>query len=265
MTTTLGADQIERAAKALAEARCTVTVLDRLPDGSEPQTLADAYAIQDRLIALLGWEIGGWYCACTNSEIQRLLSLSEPYYARLFARAIKPSPATLRQADYPPMVVESEFAFRLKADLPARARPYARAEVLDAIGSVHPAIEVVAGTLKDWPTQSVFAVIADNGTDGALVRGEPGVADWRSLDLPGMDVRLSVNGVVTRRGRGANVLGDPLQSFVWLANARSRAGGGLKAGQLHNTGTATSIQPVGPGDHVKVEFVGLGTAEMRVV
>ena len=45
-----------------------------------------------------------------------------------------------------------------------------------------------------------------------------------------IEVALSVNGREERRGSGANVLGDPLDAFVWLANARSRAGGGLVGG-----------------------------------
>jgi 2-keto-4-pentenoate hydratase len=223
-------------------------VIDGLPFGSEPRTLEDAYAIQDRLIQMLGWEIGGWFCACTNPEIQKLLGLSEPYYARLLKRDIKKSPAVLRQADYPPMVVECEFAFLLRKDLPARPHPYTREEVAATIERVHPAMEVVAGHLKDWQQQDVFAVIADNGTDGALVYGEPSVEDWRSVDLPGIEIPLRVNGEEARRGRGSNVLGDPLEAFVWLANALSKAGVGLKAGHIHNTGTATSIQSVAQGD-----------------
>lgn len=265
MPLTLGEAEIDRAAEALARARRTVTVIDGLPEGCEPRSIEDAYAIQDRLIELLGWEVGGWYCACTNREIQQLLGLSGPYWARLLARAIMPSPARLRQADYPPMVAECEFGFRLGKDLPARPEPYTRAEVVDAITSVHPTLEIVAGYLRDWPRQSVFAVIADNGTDGALVHGEPEVADWRRLDLPAMEVRLYLNGREIQRGHGANVLGDPLVTMHWLANARRQAGAGLLAGQIHNTGTVTSMQPIGPGDHVKAHFIGLGTSEATVV
>ena len=37
-----------------------------------------------------------------------------------------------------------------------------------------------------------------------------------------------------------------MTAFVWLANARRMAGDGLKAGHIHNTGTATSIMPAQP-------------------
>ena len=258
------AEQIDRAAAILEQARRTNTVIDGLPSDVSPRTLADAYAVQDRLIARLGWETRGWFCACTNVEIQRMLSLDEPYCARLLLAALKTSPASLRQADYPPIVVESEFAFRLGRDLPPRGAPYTRAEVEAAIESVHPSIEVVAGYLRDWPKQNVFAVIADNGTDGALVYGE-GVRDWRSLDLPAVEVRVLLNGVEQRKGTGRNILGDPMTAFVWLANARRKAGDGLQAGHIHNTGTATSILPVAPGDTVVADFGPIGQAILTLV
>ncbi len=103
---------------------------------------------------------------------------------------------------------------------------------------------IVAGHLKDWPSQDVWSVIADNGTDGALVYGD-GIEDWRRLDLVATAVTLDINGETVRTGSGANVLGDPLEAFVWLANARSRDGDGLKAGDIHNTGTATSYGNAG--------------------
>jgi 2-keto-4-pentenoate hydratase len=260
---TLSPAAIDCAAAILEQARRTNTVIEGLPAEVDPRNLADAYAVQNRLIERLGWETRGWFCACTNVEIQRMLSLAEPYCARLFVRALMASPATLRQADYPPIIVESEFAFRLARDLPPREAPYTEAEVADAVESVHPSIEVVAGYLRDWPRQNVFAVIADNGTDGALVYGE-GVREWRRHDLSTIEVVVSVNGVEQRRGSGRNILGDPMTAFVWLANARPKAGDGLKAGHIHNTGTATAILPVKAGDTVVADFGPLGAAVLTL-
>ena len=127
----------------------------------------------------------------------------------------------------------------------------------------NPTIEVVAGHLKDWPNQEVWSVIADNGTDGALVYGA-GVTDWRALDFVNMAVTLEVNGKLVREGTGANVLGDPLEAFVWLVNGRSRAGDGLKAGHIHNTGTATDICWIEPGDEAVARFEGLGGVHLTL-
>ena len=256
--------QIDRAARLLAEARRENAILDGIPEDCRPGTLADAYAVQGRLIEVLGWDVGGWFCACTNPVIQKMLGLNEPYYARLLADFILPSPAKIRSMDFPPILLECEFGFRLAEDLPRRPEPYSRAEVEAVVATVHPAIEMVAGHLKDWPEQGVFSVIADNGTDGALVYGE-GLANWHSLDLASTSVILKVNGKVERRGNGSNVLGDPLKALVWLANARSRDGDGLKADEIHNTGTATDIYWVNPGDLAEAEFDGMGSAVLEIL
>jgi len=256
-------DQIERAAELLKSARIGNNVIDGIPEPIRPNNLREAYAVQDRLAEVLGWDVGGWFCACTNPAIQNILSLNEPYYARLFKDQIFASPATLNAVDYPPIVLECEFGFRLGKDLPARTEPYTRAEVEAAIAEICPTIEVVAGHLKDWPNQDVWSVIADNGTDGALIYGA-GRKDWRNLDLLAMQVTLEVNGRTVREGRGANVLGDPLEAFVWLANARSRDGDGLVGGDIHNTGTATDIHWIAPGDEVIARFDGLGSVHLKI-
>lgn len=260
----LTAEQIDRAAALLAEARARNRMIDAIPEDVRPRTIGEAYAIQERLAERLGRETAGWFCACTNREIQSMLGLSEPYYARLFRSLVFESPAEIRAADFPPIAIECEFGFELGRDLPPRGQGYERSEVIDAVAAVRPTIEVVAGFLKDWPKQDVFSVIADNGTDGALVVGEA-VAGWRDFDLKAVAVELRVNGKAERQGSGANVLGDPLEAFVWLVNARARDGDGLKAGHVHNTGTATSIYWSKPGDAFEADFGPLGTVRLRLI
>lgn len=256
-------DDINRAAETLRKARVDNTVIECIPEAVRPGNIQEAYAVQNRFVETLGWEVGGWFCACTNVSIQTLLSLNEPYYARLFSKYILPEPAVLNAADYPPIVLECEYGFTLSKDLPKRREPYTRDEVAAAVASVHPTIEVVAGHLKNWTTQDVWSVIADNGTDGALVYGE-GRTDWHALDLIDAPVSLAVNGEIVREGSGRNVLGDPLEAFVWLANARSRDGDGLKSGDIHNTGTATDIIWIKPGDTATANFEGLGSVSLTL-
>ena len=183
--------------------------------------------------------------------------------ARLFKNFIFAEPVTSKAADYPPIVLECEFGFRLKKDWPPRAEGYSHDEVCAAIAQVHPTIEVVAGHLKDWPKQDIWSVIADNGTDGALVYGA-GITDWRALDLVNMRVTLNVNGEIMREGSGASVLGDPLHAFIWLANERAKGGDGLRAGDIHNTGTATNIYWVEPEDEIVACFEGLGSVRLHI-
>lgn len=260
----LSTDQIERASGLLLEARLAARTIPAIPEDCRPATLADAYAVQARLVERLGRGVAGWFCACTSLEIQGILGLDAPYYGRLLAGAVLSSPAELRAADLPPLCLECEFGFSLARDLPASGAPYGRDEVAAAVAAVHPTIEVVAGHLEDWPSQDVFSVIADNGTDGRLVHGA-GFADWRDIDLAAVAVSLTVNGRRERQGVGADVLGDPLNALVWLANVRAEAGEGLAAGHIHNTGTATSFYWARAGDHATADFGPLGSVDLAVV
>ncbi|MDQ0470643.1 2-keto-4-pentenoate hydratase [Labrys wisconsinensis] len=262
MSHALSDGAIERAAMILASARHDHRTV-ALPPDVRPGTVEEAYAIQDRLAARLGWETGGWFCGCTNEAIQRQLGLSEPYCARVFRHLVFPDAAIVDTAAFPPIVIECEFAFVLGRDLPARPEPYSQAEVEAAVAAVRPAIEVVAGHLEDWQSQPPCSIIADNGVDGALVCGPS--TPWPAHDLSRVAVELLVDGRTVQSGTGANVMGNPIHALVWLANAQRRRGYGLRAGHVHNTGTATLMQPVGPGQTAVARFGPLGqvTASFR--
>lgn len=260
----LNAEQIERAAQLLRTARLQGTTIPALPPDCRPNSLRDAYAIGDRLTELLAWDVGGWFCACTNETIQKMLGLAEPYYARLYSNLILPEPVEIDSGKLPPIVIECEFAFRLADDLPAREAPYTPGEIREALASVSPAIEIVAGHLENWPEQDVFSVIADNGTDGGLVYGE-GIAMSDLPELSSIPVNLKADGEVVRSGTGANVLGDPFGAFVWLVNVLARERDGLEAGHICNTGTATDIYRVEGPVKLEADFGPLGSVGLQVI
>ena len=262
--TSLTPAQIKQAARVLAEARRGRFAIDTLPPECRPRSVAEGYAIQNALAEELRYDNGGWFCACTNVEVQQKLGLGEPYSARLFKHDIFETPAAFPADHFPSTIVmECEFAFRLGSDLKPRTRPYERNEVIDAVDTLHPSIEIVSGHFTDWLNMGIAHTIADNGTDGALAYG-PGVDDWQALDLIQMPVTLDINSKTIRRGRGSNVLGDPLTAMVWLVNAVCQRGHELKSGGLYNTGTATSMQVAQPGDQVIANFEGLGSVEVNL-
>ena len=125
--------QIDAAAQLLKKARLEKSVIENIPLELRPQSLKEAYRVQDRLIEILGLETSGWFCACTNKRIQQILKLDEPYYARLLKSYVFEEPVTLKSEDYPPIVIECEFGFRLGSDLPKRPTPYEREEVEDCL------------------------------------------------------------------------------------------------------------------------------------
>jgi 2-keto-4-pentenoate hydratase len=147
--------------------------------------------------------------------------------------------------------------------LPPRASPYVLDEVLAAVDTLHPAIEMPDSRYDDFTEAGAVQLVADNACAHYFVLGAPAQIQWRSKDLAEHVVTGSVTGKLRCEGKGANVLGDPRSALTWLANELSRLGMGLAAGQVVTTGTCVTPLPVAAADHVFADFGVLGSVELR--
>jgi 2-keto-4-pentenoate hydratase len=81
------------------------------------------------------------------------------------------------------------------------------------------------------------------------------------LDLAALGVAVEIGGKEVATGRGDAVLGNPLNSLVWLARKLHEFGRGLKAGELVMTGSFTRQFPLAQGDRIRASFERLGAVE----
>lgn len=243
----------------LAEARRAGRQVD-LPAGLVPESVEEGYAVAGAVSALLGWETLGWKIAGTTPAMLEKLRVTAPIYGRTFRRFAVESGAVLEHAALLDPLVECEFFVILGRDLPARAAAWTMAEVVDAVAEVRAGIEVAECRFAMARLPAVPAILADGSASGRYVFGEA-IAGWRA-GLAGVDVMMEVDGVVRRRGLGAEVMGDPLAPLLWLANERRRWGDGLRAGEVVSTGTTTGMFPGKAGQSVRAVFGG--RAEVRV-
>lgn len=255
------AEHTQEAVGLLAEAWQIGIKLEALPEHCRPRNAAEAYRIQDKLAEELGFPLGGWKIGCTGAVARKILKSRGPFAGRVFATRMFESGTSLPALAYPMRGLEGEFAFRLKTALPPRKRAYSLAEVTAAVGSLHPAIEIVDSRFEDWLKVGVPSLIADQGCNGALVLG-PAVPRWRQLNLEKAPVKMLVNGRVFGAGVGADCLGHPLKALTWLANLM-RARDGLAAGAVISTGTCSGFQRAEPGDRVRADFGKIGTVELE--
>ncbi len=91
-------------------------------------------------------------------------------------------------------VGEPEFAFRMGRSR-RRVFPYSVEDVLSAVDTLHPAIELPDSRFADFVKAGEAQLIADNACAHLFVLGAPTTADWRSVDL------IEERPVVTLRGR----------------------------------------------------------------
>ena len=221
--------------------------------------------MQRRVAALAGLKRAGWKVGATSEAAQTLFGVSEPATGPMFAVDCHTSPADVAVFEGQAASVECELAFRFATALPPRDRAYGRAEVLAAVGTVLPAIEVVGCRFEGGFTGlGILRAIADLCANIAWVQGAER-ADWRGFDLPRHPVRLWHAGRTVAEGVGANALGDPLRVLEWTANHLSRLGDGIGAGEVVSTGTLTGVTAVKPGDRLLADFAELGRVEVRFV
>ncbi|GLR86055.1 2-keto-4-pentenoate hydratase [Bradyrhizobium iriomotense] len=171
------------------------------------------------------------------------------------------SPARLEHARLCSPIPEVEYQARLGTDLPPREKPYTLEEVTEAIVSLHPGIELAeCRFVHDAAFPPLPAILADGAGSGTIVCGAA-IADWRSRDIAGQEVKLTCNGTLRRKGTATEALDHPMVPLAWLANELSRTGIGMKAGQFVSTGTLTGMLRPKPGETYVADFGPFGTVE----
>ena len=238
------------------------TRLEQLPPQCRPDSRAEGYAIQAEVAKLSGQNVVGWKIAATSAAGQRHIQVDGPLAGCLLAARAREGGARITLAGNNMKVAEAEFAFRMGADLPKRGASYSVDEVLAAVATLHPAIEVPDSRYQDFTRVGAAQLIADVACACWFVIGAEVRADWRAVDLKQHAVAAYRNGMLAGQGSGANVLGDPRAALAWIANELCTYGAGLRAGEVVITGTCLTPVPVSAGDSVKMDFGAFGVLEV---
>lgn len=284
-----------RAARLLWQHWQAGTALDALPSGLRPSSRAEGHAIQAQLPQVAGHAVVGWKIAATSAAGQAHIGVGGPLAGRMLAGELDREGAAVSLHGNRMRVAEPEFGFCMGVDLPPRAEPYTRAQVLDAVATLQPLFEVPNSRFADFAHAGEAQLQADNACSGRFVAGAPpgsttgrshvdtspfgggggsvpsGGApniDWRALDLRTLKVHarvLDAQGCrLERSGDGSAVLGDPRDALTWLANELRALGITLRAGDLISTGTCMVPLEVRPGDTVHADFGVLGSLTLRL-
>jgi len=250
-------EEVERAAGLIHAARVAKRAT-LLPDECRPRSLDEAYAIQDRVTALLDLPLAGWKVGATAPAVAKAEGASSPVAGRLFTPHVHRAPATLAAGRFTSFRnCEVEFVLHVMKDLPPRPGGYERAPLEAAIGALSPAIEIGDSRLSDRASAGIVAVCADNSGGTELVLGET-TEHWLDWPLARHEVALRLNGATVATGSGADVMGDPVASLAWLVSHCSARGETIPAGSIVATGSCTGINIAAAGDVAEADFGALG-------
>ena len=246
---------LQQTADALLTARRTHAPIDDLPPSLAPADEAEAFAVQDIVAEAYG-RVGGWKIGAAGAE-------GTPFFAPMVAAWMGEDGSLFRGETHRLRGVEAEIAFQMGVDLPPRATAYSREEVIAAIGSCHPAIELLESAYVDPMAISRPNMLADLQMHGGFVAG-PAVPQWQSIDWSTEPVALTVDGAVRLEKTGSAPGGpDLVRLLVYLANEGAVRTGGLKRGDWITTGSWTGLNWASAGSEVVVHFAHAGRVSMQ--
>ena len=131
-------------------------------------------------------------------------------------------------------------------------------EILEAIASAHPVIEVLESAFVVPEEAAHLAMVADLQMNGGFVHG-PAVRDWQTIDIANEHLEIVIDGVVRWDGVGKNTNGpDLLRLLDYLVNEGQFRTGGLQVGQWITTGSWMGKLLAHGRSAVEVRFANFG-------
>lgn len=229
----------------------------RLPAPEPALDAAAAPTLRRAVVAELVPRLGpvvGYKAALTSVAAQQRMGVSRPLLGSLLRDMLLPD-AVLRVGR--PVLVEADLLVRVGDAAINRART--RAEALASLDAVLPFIELPALRFEGAPT----AVLLEAGNTGAW-RGHAGrpvpltaSPQWLTR-LETFSVTLQdAHGAVLGSGRGADLLGHPLDVVLWMVRAVRAEGQSLLPGDLLSLGSLTAPTPVQAPARLRVRYEGL--------
>ncbi len=223
-------------------------------------TLDAAYDAQFELLNLRvgdGEKLAGWKVGLTAKAMQEQQGIDEPCLGHLLSSGQVTSPAEFDFEALKSPGFENELCLRIDRTLSDNPT---FDEVTDAVGAVAPALEIIEKRSHFGLNFSL--AIAGNAQQHAFVTG-PFTPFSVDMDLAATTATVNVNDEEVEQATGAEVLGNPINSVVWLAQALARRGRAVEQGSLIMSGSFTRQYSLSPGDHVRTSFEGIGEVSAR--
>lgn len=224
-------------------------------------TIDDAYQVSRRLLERRlaeGERVIGKKIGVTSKAVQRMLDVHQPDFGYLTDRMQREREVPVSRELIQPRA-EGEIAFLLKRSL--RGPGVTEADVLAATDAVAPCFEIVDSRIEGWKIR-IQDTVADNASSGLFALGEARVHP-REVDLVLCGMVVEKNGEIVSTGAGAAALGSPVRCVAWLANTLGAYGVALEAGEIVLSGSLVPLEPVAPGDHMRLRVAGIGAVEVR--
>jgi len=231
-----------------------------------PATLEDAYDIQDEIVARAlrcDDRVAGYKVGLTTEKMQRFCGVAEPIGGRILQSNVRASGATIRQADFHRLGIESELALRIGKEVPLLRADGNLQELIACVDAVAAAFEVIDDRDADYAHLEASSIAAENSWNMGMVLGEA-AAPAAFGDFRGLPGRLLVNGEQVATGSSDDVMSGPLGVLAWVARFAHQARAPLQPGQWIMTGSVIPTRFAASGETYSFQLGPLSPVTVTV-
>ena len=257
--------QIAAKAAALVKARLSAKAIDTYP-GRFPDSLQEAYAIQDEAIRLWPDQLAGWKVGRIGQPWAAQLGtdrLAGPIFTRQVARYDKTA-AKCFVFERGFGAIEAEIVFLLALDAPVHKTSWTREEALSAVECVMLGAEIASSPFREVNDHGPLVTISDFGNNNGLVLG-PVIGGGEAAESLNFSITTEIDGREFGRASPNVIPGGPIESLRALLELSAARGLPLQKGMLVSTGAITGIHVVQSGQTVVLSASPLPEREIRLV
>ncbi|MCS7232991.1 MAG: hypothetical protein NZ900_02640 [Synergistetes bacterium] len=234
----------------------------RYPDFNPDKAYLVQKLVVNKLIETHKAKVSGFKAAFTDPVSQKNFGMTEPAYGVLLNYMVleekgTPLNITITKKAIRPML-EVEIGFVIKKDITKPIKDLK--ELKNYIKSAFIAVEI-PDIRFDLNGLKGSDLIADDAGTFLTIKGKE--FDPFKLDLSKIQAKLYKDGKIISMGSGKNVLGNPLNSLLWVVNKAISLGEKVKKGDIIITGTMTRMVPAQPGKYVAL-CEGIGTLKFNL-
>lgn len=254
---------IKSIARDLVNAEDNHTYIEKISKKYSNLEIEDSYKIQKEVFKIKenrGERVIGKKIGLTSEGVRKQIGVYEPDFSLITDKNMLKPYENLELDKLINPRLEPELTFVLKEDL--KGPIVSNIDVVKAILGVAASFEIVDTRYNDY-NFTIFDTVADSASYGKIIVDNK-IVPIDNLDLNNIGLNVFKNGVLIKTATSAEVMGNPINSIVWLANKMIELGEYLKAGDIILSGSFTPFLDVEREDHYEAHFAGIGNIKINI-
>jgi 2-keto-4-pentenoate hydratase len=233
-------------------------------------SMSEAAVVQGRFNAIVAKDLGGvagFKAGLTNPAVRKRFNYDKPLRGTLFAGMVLAGPARVPAAFGSRPVYEADMV-AVVGDAARAMSARSPLEAMQALKEFRPFIELPDLVFDPQVKLDGPSLLAVNVGARLGVLGDPFSlpATAESVEkLAAMKIEvIDQTGTVVGGGKGTDILNNPLNAVLWIAESLKAEGKTLKNGDLLSLGSFSALLPPKAGDTITVRYIGLAPVPAEV-